>query len=413
VAIASGTTFTANGLIYTTTKTFIGTPNSASIVSTETDRLITQRTDNYYSFTITVEASQAGSIYEISQDTQFTVSPAPSTLVYAYAESDFSGGTDAETTAELVTRVTEGLSETLSAGRSSISSKIKEQYTTVERVSITGCGDSEMTRDTHSIIPVSSGARADIWVQSRSYPLTTTVTKTGTLLNASTHLWEVSLTATEAAGFYYLKRVSLSGTETSDLAVSSNTPILTIPTTQPVPVIDNLYEAYGSKYVARSIQFTDSTDNGTYDIVFLKMPYIAEINDYVRGGSVMAPTADYVVRGVIPCMLSINLEISQVAGSTIDEAEILSRIANRVNNYGFASELPLSIITDAVYDAIGSAGYLKFPMDIIGTLYKPDGSVQMQASSYRLKYDSSTTLNLSSNTMMFFVDPSDISVLIT
>jgi len=410
--VPAGTVATAAELDFNIQETFVGTPNPEAVVS-DTDRIITRRSDGNYSFKIDAVASSTGADYQVSQDTPFTLDPVPQGFIYAYAESDFTGGTDTETNAEMVERLRQSLASTLASGRDAVVGKVQAQFPQVVDASITGHGQAEMTRDSHALLPFSSGSKADVFVKTRSYPLTETITKTATLVDTASHLWEVALSSEESAGLYGVLRVSRVDSESSSLTLVNVNGTISIPTTEEIiPTIVTEAEGYASAYMTYSVQFTDPDDDGQYDVSVLKMPDIDDINAYVRSSELMPPSSDYIARGPIPCMLSINVEILSTSSETIDAAAVRTAIATRVNGLGFRLDFPISVICSAIYSVIGVTGELQLPMDVTGTLYGPDNVTEVVASTNEIVFDEDPEENISENTVMFMVDPSNIGVTI-
>jgi len=178
VIVAQGALFTANGLRFRASSTF--TTTTGAIVN-PTDRKLIARADGTYYFLVDVEADNTGSQYQLRQDTDVTWASPSDGYVRAYAYEDFTGGTSGETNKQLIDRLAVGLTAPALAGRSNIEALLRNQFSSIEDISIIGAGDPEMTRDSHNLFGYKLGGKVDLYVRTTDRIQRKSVTASATL----------------------------------------------------------------------------------------------------------------------------------------------------------------------------------------------------------------------------------------
>lgn len=183
VTIAVGTQFTGSGQAFVATATYAGRTSSANLES-DNDRVLMPLGDGNYSFTIPIEAAAVGTASLLKKGTLLETPTVITNLVKIYATSDFAGGTNIETNAQLMVREQEGLASQTLGNRINGAALLRAQpdFENLVSLSIIGLGDGEMLRDKHSIFPGSFGGRSDWYVRTTELPPATLVTKTATLI---------------------------------------------------------------------------------------------------------------------------------------------------------------------------------------------------------------------------------------
>lgn len=419
-SIPTGTTFTTSGgLVFTTLNSFNAVPSSQN-VSSSTDRLIVDRGDGTYSFSVDVTSAAVGIAYNINKDIAFTLSISPSNLVRSYAENDFTGGLNAETTSDLLTRLDDGITNTGLGSRASIKALIASRFLT-KHVSITGAGDSEMLRDRHNIQSISTGGKADIYISTGEYPLQSSTTKTATLINVASGIWQLSVAKNDFPGFYSVASIlPLNSTSTGSLEIYQETRFVdTSGDDDYYPQIEDITEGGYSRYQTSVIQFIDTTTasgkalgaTASYTLSVYMMNNIGSIQDYLNLSDVRDPCSDYLVRAAVPFFVSVSMQLEKVAGSdTPDTASMKTAIASAINSHGFKGSLPASLVTSAVSSYLTSGVTVKYPIELLGQLRYPDGTVTALFDTKELEVPNAPAACVTSNTVLFYVDPSDIDI---
>ena len=174
VNIPTTINFTVNGRTFNPVANYIAVTNSALVID-DTTRLIQQRTDGRYWFTINVIENVTGGQL-VAQLVQFAVDPQPSSFYQAYAANDFPAGLAAEDNAALIAKVETGITTKAMSDRKSITNLLKTEFPTITDMSIIGYGDFEMTRDRANLFGIGVGSKADVYVRLGALPAVTKVT---------------------------------------------------------------------------------------------------------------------------------------------------------------------------------------------------------------------------------------------
>ena len=383
-AVPTSTVFTANGLNYVTSQPYVGVTAQESVVSSG-ERLIQERSDGTFFFTVPVTAEFVGETYRAQRGTRFTVSPAIGGMIDAQAAADFEGGLSAETNAELAARAQEGIAPKVFSGRAQIDALIADEFTEVKATSQVGFGDPEMLRDRHNIFGWSQGGKADLYVKTADVPAEIKLTKSCEYLGDNA--WRVILTRNDAPGFYLVTAIVPFGEDPLigglDVAFETRGLDLTAETDFVQQLEGGMVEGAYSRYQTAVVQFEDTSTpaetpvgaTANYDVYVLRAPDIRGINDLTVDRSRRPPTGDYLPRAPVPALAAVSLKVSyRTSAGTVDTDAVKQAIFSRVNGLGFnTGRLPLSVITDAAHGAIELGGsYVITPLDLHAFIYPPD-----------------------------------------
>jgi hypothetical protein len=432
--INAGTVFLADGLVFTNLLSFVGVTTQAVIID-DTNRLITKRTDGYYSFVIDVEAAEVGPQYDIMRNTRLTTTGTIPNLIDIYTLDNFSGGRSQESNQDLIDRFQQGITPPVFSGRNQIEALMRETVAGLKQVSIIGFNDAEMQRDRHNLFAISTGGKADIYAQTAAVPAEVILTKQAVLVDAENSIWQVSIGRDDAPGYY--KIISILP-ENSSLADSSFEVLsevrgldLTPDGSYFTPEIFSLIEGAYSRYQTAVIRFVDTTpltDNTSsssssssgpvtvlrnYSVRVLAMPYIRDLQNLANTRSVRNPQADYLVRAPIPIFCTIDMTINYKFDSDIPDINAVKQsLADRVANLGFdMGQLPASIVFDAVQSAMATRGTLTIsPLDMLGIMRKPTGELIQLRSANALVVPDLPEEEITSRTTIFYLPADSISV---
>jgi hypothetical protein len=423
-AVPQNAVFAANGLNFTVSQAYVGVTTQDAVISSS-ERLIEERTDGTYVFTVPVTAENTGEQYRLKRNSRFTVSPTISGVIDLLAAQDFEGGTDAETNAELVERTQQGIAPKVFSGRAQIEALITDQIDDIQAVSQVGFGDQEMLRDRHNIFETSTGGKADLYVRTANVPDELTVRKTCTYLGDN--VWTATIGRDDAPGFYLINAVVPKG----ETAFSGSLTIieevrgydLTLETDF-VQTIAEQQEASYTRYQTAVVTFEDTTtdpstvngDTAEYDFYILRMVNVKEVNDLCIDRTIRPPTGDYLPKAPVPAFTAVSLLVSQRTGTTtIDEAAIKSAVASRANSLGFnTGKLYMSLLVDAaqgLIEPLGSA--VVTPLDMYAYIYPPDttpnGRIELRDPDL-LEIPDLPERGVTQRTTCFYLDENDVSV---
>jgi hypothetical protein len=424
-AVPANTIFTSNGLNFVVTQAYVGVTSSDAII-TSAERLIEARTDGSYVFTVPVVAEAVGEQYRIKRDSRFTVSPVLSNVIDLVAAQDFEGGLDAETNAELVQRVQDGIAPKVFSGRAQIEALIKDEIEGIQAVSQVGFGDSEMLRDRHNIFEQSVGGKADIYIRTANVPDEIVVRKSCVYMGDN--VWSATISRDDAPGFYLINAVVQKG----QTAFSGSLEILSevrgldlTPETDFVQQIEGgLLEGAYSRYQTAAVTFEDtSTDPSTvagatleYDFYILRMPNIEDANDLAVDRSKRPPTGDYLVRAPVPAIMGVSLLVHQRPNTgTINQNTMKQAVASRANSIGFnTGKMYMSLLCDAAQGTLETLGTaLVTPVDMWAYIYPPDtvpdSRIELRDPDL-LEIPDLPSRGVSQRTTCFYLDQADVSV---
>lgn len=383
-AVPESTVFSANGLDYVLDQPYVGVTTQDAVVSSQ-ERLITERSDGTFVFTVPVTAEQAGESYRLQRDTRFTAAPAIPGTIDIRAAADFEGGTAAETNAELAERASAGIAPRVFSGRIQVESLLRDRLPTLRSVSQVGLGDPEMLRDRHNIFAMSGGGKADLYVQTADVPNEIKAVKECTYLGDNE--WQFSLLRDDAPGFYLVTAVvekDLTNFQGSlEILDEVRGADLTAETDWVHQIEGGQVESAYSRYQTAVVKFEDpATPEGTavgtkqdYDVYVSVMPDIKTLHDLTVDRSRRPEAGDYLVRAAVPAYMSVSLLVLYRFGTSVPAVEpIKQAVANRVNALGFnTGRIDSALVVDAAMGGLETRGTAVIqPVDMQAFIYPPD-----------------------------------------
>lgn len=425
--IPTSLTFTINSRTYAPDQTYAGRTSSGS-VSGPGDRLIVQVGSNYV-FTINVIDRATGAAGNASMGNAAVPSAAITSFIRAYVQADFTGGADAETNAELLANLQAGLAAKTWSNRATIAGMLQQQFPQILAVSITGFGDPEMLRDQHQIWPGSCGGRADLYVRTSEQWQIVSLTKTATLVSkiGSVGTWQFTVSRDNAPGYYVVDRVLLPTQDVTStgFAASLDTRALDLTpdaTHAYFPDLVNVIEGVYTRYQAATVQFVDTITNASsltpnvstasYTVLLRIQPNIADIQDWIGDRTRQPPNGDALVKAAVPCFTTVGFTLTVLTGTTVSSAAVAAAVAAVVNEAGFAGSVAASTISAAVHTLLGAAVVSLTAFSLAGQVHRPDGTIISLSSSTAITAPDDPANGLSSRTIVFFLEPTDVTVTI-
>lgn len=414
--IPRGAVFTAGTARYTSDEAYAARLDSSSILS-DTDRLLTPLDNGRYQFVIDVTSEEDGQDFRLKRNARLVpVDPIPRFLD-AYAVADFTGGFDAESNSELLTRLRDGIAVQSPSNRLTYEALIRnqEELGQVQAVSIVGHGDAEQVRH-HGLFPVQSGGRIDVYVRDGALPQTVPVT----ILGSYTHtdgdgdVYQVSLTRDKAPGLYEVRHANRSGV-TEDLAFEEVGRGYDLTDLDWAPDVTSETEAtYTSLQTVVVRIWVPLTASPASQVEFVLDAYappgLLELSDFLTGRDVRPPAADVLVKAAVPVFLSVSFAIRRKASSpTIDTTAIKAAVASTVNATGFCETISASQLIAAA-QALLETGQALSRVELFGRLRRPDGTVAYLRSFDEIAAPDEPAAMVSPRTVVFYLDPSDVGV---
>jgi hypothetical protein len=421
--ISQNTNFTINNLSYITTGPYVAT---TSTLTSTAQRPIIQRTSTTWSVTIPVTAAEVGSSYAAKTGSVVQWVAPPTNYISAVVESDFTGGEDEETNADLINRLDLGVTAAVMGGRRNLESLITTAYPQVLKTSIIGFGDPEMQRDRHNIFSMSTGGKGDIYLRTTAEIYTKTVKKSCTLIDSSTNTFQVTIDKDDYSGFYTIDSIypiTETNYDGSLEIVQEQRGIDLSEETYIVPDVDSIIEGAYSKYQTAVVQFKDPNADLTtlvdnkldYNFRISGMPLIGDIQDYLSSRAVRNIQSDYLVRAGIPFYVSVSLEIEYVKGDTaVDATAVKNAILEEINkgiSSGFNRDgIQSANIIKAAQSVLTGRSVVKTPITLTGKLRKPSGTTLTYLNNYNLEIPEILSESITSRTVSVFTSLSMISV---
>ena len=432
IVLSNQALFNSSGASYYLPAAYIALPSTSTSLLSLNERRLTPIGDGTYAFTVPAIATINGTIGNVQRGSTMTPQAPPAQFVKAYAATDFVGGTDTETNADLLTRLQNGVAAKVMQGRSNIIALLGEQpqFTGVLHYQIIGYGNAEMQRNQHTILPVALPGYVDVYPRSTTIPQRVVVTKTATYvgLSGANTVWQFSLSRDDAPGFYEVDQIVNKGADSTDDSgyevLSTLRGIdLTAEPGQLVPDIVNAVEGAFTRFQTAVVRFintdipatglTLNTSTRDFDVYVTAMPAIRDVQAFCSSRDVRNLTGDVLVRAPIPCFLTVVCEVQQASDApTLDLAEIRTAIAGRVNALVFPGQLHTSTIASVVHSYLSTRQALG-PIELFGRILLPDGEETYTRSTSVLMLPDRYDVMATGNTIAFYLDPQDIVITVT
>jgi hypothetical protein len=389
----------------------------SSIPSAELNEIQLYENQGMYYFIIDVIAADVGEEYQVSSGTIFSLGETSfvSNFVKAEAYGNFSSGKALETDKQLINRIRYGLSHSKLESPIGISNKFASTYSGFQTLQVCGANDAELVRDSQNALGIATFGKADVYVRSSLGIQTVKALKTAKKIAADT--WEMEFKNYEFPGFYNIKSIlpnitTLSLTGTLDIT-SVDFGFSLYQENKRNNNLSNYLEARFTKYQTAKVLFTykDSpiSSIGTvseFSVLINSLPYIAEMQDLLLLDDQRLACADYLVKAVIPCMVSLEINlIKKRPTDTYDSLELQKLkqdIFTYINSIPFGAELHASNIVDLCHNY--NIKRVDLPIQMRGLILCPDGSSISLSDSDILSIPKRLDKGVTPNTTLYFVD---------
>lgn len=389
------------------------TTQAYSIQSEGGDIQLKTEGDGTFYFLLPVEAEEAGTSSQLSQGTILTLSENQrlSQFVSAEANTAFTSGRNNETNTSLISRLQQGLSTKTLTTPVSIKARLQELYPSIKSVSVVGAGSDELRRSKHNLFGVDTLGMVDVYIRSTNAIEQAVLTK-GPEAAPQTGRRKVTLTAEDgAAGFYRVIGVySNSGSTRVIHTITDITYGVSIPDSSYTNYIVTSQEARFSTYQQVEIEFevSESAVPTEVEVQVDYQPNIKEIQDLFLSEEERIPCADYLVKAVIPCFVTVDVKIQLAIGTTVDTNKIREDIFDYINSISTGDSVNASDIVKICHQY--DIKRVNLPMILRGSIYQPNGILKSISSNDSLVIPSDTTNSVSTKTTQFFVSLSDINI---
>ena len=372
--------------------------------TTNTNDIPLVKENGVYYFIIPVEAEDVGAEYQVPNNSKFSLgtSSVLTGFVDGSAYGDFTTGLPADTDKVLVSKYQQSISNKSLLTKNSILFRLQELFPNVSVISLVGAADEEMTRNKHNAFGISSLGMTDVYVRSSIGPASIQITKTATQTNG---VWSVDFDYNDVPGFYRVVSVlptgqNLSGSITNTATFSFSTSGL-----YPANSVTTDQEGRFTKYQTCNITFvyTSPATEADFDIVLSYQPDITEIQDLCLSNDERIACADYLVKAVVPCYVTVHLKLHRRDTSIdLDTASIKKDIYNYINTIPFGEKLYISELIDICHNY--NVKYVEMPIVIAGSVYSPEGTILQITGTKYLEIPDRVDLGVTANTTLFFTD---------
>jgi len=373
--------------------------------------------NGFYYFILDVEAEFAGEEYQASSGTLFDigVNNYIDGFVKAEAYGNFSSGLSPETDKELVAKIKYSLGNTRFDSPAGIANRFSREFPGFQYLSVCGANDSEMTRSKQNALGISTFGKADVYVRSSIGPQVMHIKKQATKTAENT--WTLEIANHEVPGFYNIVSITpdvvnidLGGT------LLQKTPTAYGYSYYPEKRNNELYgviDARFTKYQTAAVTL-DYADPGNAEIgskaYFLMQvsyqPNIAEMQDVLLSDTERLACADYLVKAVIPCMVSLNIQLLKKRPTDTFESlniqQLKKDIFLYVNTIPFGEELHASRIVDICHNY--DIRRVDLPINMSGVILCPDGTSLNISGNDVLTIPHNLAKGVTPKTAAYFID---------
>jgi hypothetical protein len=404
---------------YLTTTPYEVVFRDASVTLTDGQLRLVQEGSKFY-FIVSVEAATVGqeavggdkNNTQVTNLTRFALGGTSKLdgFVQAEAYGNFSSGQDIETDRELITRFKEGLANKSVTSPKSLTSVLKINFPTLKNISVVGSNDPELVRNKANLFGISTFGMADVYIRTSDSIETTTIAMTGTRVDSST--WQIVINKSTVPGFYRVVSVTpTSPGSTGTYVIKTTSYGYQADSTTRNNFINVPSDARLTKYQTCTLTFeatniAASTTTTTFNVLISYSPLVQDIQDYLISDQNRVACADYLVKAVIPCEVSLQLNLFRKF--PLDEVPVSSikrDIFSYINNLTFGEDLVISKIIDICHNY--NIKRVDLPIEVSGTILIPgvskDQSILITGED-SLSIPTVLDKGISKNTTAFFVN---------
>ena len=383
IYIRLGTVFTAGSINLVVSKTYVGVYGTTVYQDTaDTEYRPMTQVGSEYVFIIPV-STVAPTVESVAEGIPVTMGNQPVQVDRVVVSSAVTGGTAAETTADLVARAATGVTARVPSGNKHLEALFKNiTDVTVFSQKSFGMHDPEMLRD-RNVMLVSMGGRVDAYCKTAQIPATRVLTLSGVRTGIDT--WTLQIPAADALGFYYISSIV---TASSPQVVTNQDEIqmtyrYETPDSNSPEIISAITARY-SVYQAASVTFTYpglTGDAADFTLSMVTMPSLLTLQNYINRRDVCNEANDVLIRAPVPCFVGVSVNILRAAGNTdVTDAMIQTAVSAAINGMDIsATAVTAELVVMAVAAAYPTVK-VDFPVLLDAKTYMPDGGVWLEHS---------------------------------
>jgi hypothetical protein len=402
----------ALNLTYYLTETLRVSPKPSTILNEQ--QLYSE--NGLYYFTLPVEAENPGPEYQVSSGTVFVLQESEfiSDLVKIEAYGNFSSGKSVETDKEVIAKIKYNLGHSRYESPVGIYKKFSETFPGFQALSVCGANDPEMTRAKQNILGISTFGKADVYVRTSLAPAIKQLTDKKAK-NIGGDVWEMEIENYEIPGFYSIVSIVPQFTQYN----LGGTLVFDPPSFHKAFYSDQKYneifsdaDARFTKYQRAVVRFKYTPYEGAlnpdqlFTVHATYQPNILEMQNMLLLDDERLACADYLVKAVLPCMVSLNITLTKKR--TIDSFESLNLqqlkkdIFTYINTIPFEGELDASKIVDICHNY--DIKRVELPISMRGNILCLDGTALTLEANDVLTIPYNLEKGVTPRTTMYFID---------
>jgi len=372
-------------------------------------------------FILPVVAENVGVEYQVSAGTVFSV-VAPyfiNNFVKAEAYGNFSSGLPIDTDKQLIAKFKHTLGSSRFESAAGIANRIKQDFPSFQTLSIVGANDPEMLRSKQNVLGISTFGKADIYVRTTVGPELKKAIVLGTKQRSGK--WQLQLDNSFCSGFYRLisilpvvNEINLSGTLLTASVDYGYRKFMNFRNNE----INNAAEARFTKYQTAEVLFNydetpvlpvvpgSSLPTKEFEITAIYQPYIEEIQNLILSDNERFACADYLVKAVLPCFVSLDIPIVKKHPTDTYDSLKLNKlkqdIFNYINTIPFGQDLHVSKVVDICHNY--DIARVDLPVTLKGDIFCNDGSLITITDTDFLAIPTVIEKGVSKMTTLYFTD---------
>ena len=357
----------ANERVYQTTQDWTVRTGEVSNAATEVQLVVVSSENNEYFFVLPMEALEDGTQYDVQEGEAFTaVSQNIPGVVEIEAYTGFTGGTNEESVTEAIANLENALSHRAFESQTSINAKLRENFSDIYAVSAVGYANAAQLRDKHNIMGVAAGNKVDIYVRTYRAPNAELLNKVGTKVSDGVYTFEI--TPEDAAGFFRIRSITPIGTTVDGVILPQLPGIGSLQYTlqREATNLNETFHDFGTDNTAVETAFSlwqkgvvtvlnvpaflqDGAsvypEEVNFRVELYTPPSLTEMQNFVDNPLVRNQEADQVVRGALPCFVTVEATIFRRQSASVDLDSLTNSIADLINGKDFNEPLPVSQVT--------------------------------------------------------------------
>ena len=390
ITVSAGTTFVQPNL------SFSYSVVTTTTASTSDGSLMKGMTGGspYYYFYVPVQATQTGTDKTVSNGITFQLAvgaPAIAGLISAVAYGTFTQGKNTETDKQLIARFRAGQSVVNCASTDAIAKQLANTFPSFQSIYLASQIDPLNLRASNNPFGLKLPGYVDIYLRnSVAIPQTTISTATfgGTVsYNSSSHVWTIGIPAAAAPGFYRVFSVVDQANPTTHLPYTITYGV----TSDPANLVQTAEEARYSIYQTATLSVTYATGGSpTFLINVLAPNQLVDAQTLISAPATRLPNADYLVKGVVPCEVSVYVTLVPTPGTVLDTVAIRSDIFNYINGLGVGQPVAVSRIINICHNY--SVSQVKLPIILKGLIRAPYQNVTGNVTDFDIPLNGTDSL---------------------